>query len=215
MNAPDPTLLTPAEVAKRLGVSPITVRSWATKGWLAARATPGGHRRFRWEDVERLLLERGRSLLERGRSKVLVVDDDPQFRAYLVEMLSLLDGQLEIREAVDGFQAGLAMAEFHPDLVLLDYSMPGMDGAEVCRMLKAKPESAATRVVALTGLADPVVAQKMRDAGADEVVFKPAQPNRIREALAALGFPSTLAAPDTATDTTPAQAATAIPDGAG
>lgn len=178
--------LTPAEVAGLLGVSPITVRSWSAKGWLPSQVTPGGHRRFLREDVDRLQAGHRHPDPDKSPPKVLLVDDDQQFRGYLREALHVLDPTLVVREAGDGFQAGLALAEFRPDLVLLDYSMPGMNGAEVCRMIKARPDLAATRVVAVTGLTDPGVSQSIRDAGAADLLFKPVSLQRIREVLDAL-----------------------------
>jgi len=166
-------LLTPAEVAKRLGVSPITVRSWVAKGWLPAHMTPGGHRRFLWADVERLLEQRRQMATVPTPPKILVVDDDPQFRAYLLDALVTLLPQAALREAVDGFQAGMAMAEFQPDLVLLDYAMPGMNGAAVCRLIKSNPAYAGTRVVAVTGYADAGIHAALTDAGADQILLKP------------------------------------------
>ena len=175
--------LTPAEVASLLGVSPITVRSWSAKGWLPSQVTPGGHRRFLREDVDRLQTRNKQPDAANAPTKVLLVDDDDQFRGYLREALHALDPALAVREAGDGFQAGLAMAEFRPALVLLDYSMPGMNGAEVCRMIKASPEYAEARVVAVTGLTDPIISQSIRDAGADDLMFKPVSLQRIREVL--------------------------------
>lgn len=164
-------LMSPAEVGRRLGVSPITVRSWVSKGWLASLVTPGGHRRFLWTDVERLLAEKHRVVTP--PPKLLVVDDDPQFRAFLVDALNMLLPVASVREAMDGFQAGMLMAEFHPDLVLLDYAMPGINGAAVCRLIRSNTAYEKTRVVALTGYADSVIQAELMDAGADNVLFKP------------------------------------------
>lgn len=161
-------LMTPSEVAKRLGVSPITVRSWVSKGWLRSRVTPGGHRRFLWVDVERLMTEKRHA---QATCRILVVDDDPQFRAFLIDALNMLLPSAEIHEAADGFQAGMLMAEFHPDLVLLDYAMPCMNGAAVCRLIKSNITPA--RVVALTGYADSVIQAELINAGADKLLFKP------------------------------------------
>lgn len=176
-------LMTPSEVAKRLGVSPITVRSWVSKGWLRSLVTPGGHRRFLWADVERLVAEKRPA---QAICRILVVDDDPQFRAFLVDALNMLLPSAEIHEAADGFQAGMLMAEFHPDLVLLDYAMPGMNGAAVCRLIKSNKMLA--RVVALTGFADSAIQAELIDAGADKVLFKPLSLESIELMLEQLGM---------------------------
>lgn len=176
-------LMTPSEVAARLGVSPITVRSWVSKGWLRSRATPGGHRRFLWAEVERLIAERRPVSSTR---KILVVDDDPQFRAFLVDALEMLLPLAVIHEAVDGFQAGMLMAESHPELVLLDYAMPGMNGAAVCRLIKSNESPA--RVVALTGYADSIIQAELMEAGADKVLFKPLGLDALRLMLEQFGM---------------------------
>lgn len=180
--------MTPSEVAERLGVSPITVRSWVNKGWLASSVTPGGHRRFLWEDVEQFKTQR---LKEKARYKVcriLVVDDDVHFRAFMIEVLTTLLPDVEVREAVDGFQAGTAIAEFRPDLVMLDYSMPGMNGASVCRQIKSSEIYAATRIIAMTGHADLAIQAELKDAGADGLLLKPVSIQVIGDMLKKFDF---------------------------
>jgi excisionase family DNA binding protein len=166
-------LLSPAEVARRLGVSPVTVRSWVSKGWLLAHMTPGGHSRFLWSDVELLLESKRQAATLPVAPRILVVDDNPQFRAYLLDALATLLPTAAVRAASDGFQAGMDMAEFQPDMVLLDYAMPGMNGAAVCRLIKSNPAYADTRVVAVTGYADTGVHAALTEAGADRVLLKP------------------------------------------
>jgi len=174
-------LMTPAEVAKRLGISPITVRSWVAKGWLTSHMTPGGHGRFLWADVEQLIAQR-RDITLPAALKILVVDDDAEFRAYLVDALAMLLPAATLREASDGFAAGMAMAEFHPQLVLLDYSMPGINGAAVCRMIKSNKQYSGTRVVVVTGYADAATQATLTDSCADEVLLKPT-PLRVIEGM--------------------------------
>lgn len=165
--------MTPSEVAKRLGVSPITVRSWVNKGWLVSTVTPGGHRRFLWKDVEQFKAKRLKEKARETVCRILVVDDDAHFRAFMIEALAILIPDAEIREAVDGFQAGTAVAEFRPDLVMLDYSMPGMNGASVCRQIKSSEIYSSTRVIAMTGYADLTIQAELKDAGADGLLPKP------------------------------------------
>lgn len=179
--AGDGELLSPAAAAKMMGVSPITVRSWVNRGWLPAKTTPGGHRRFAREDVLALL---GRGLLPvRRHLRLLVVDDDIQFRSYLVELLGGLVADAEIEQAADGFEAGIKVAEFLPDVVLLDQSMPGLDGASVCRRIRGAPQHAAIRVIGITGHLDRRVEQEMLAAGAECVLHKPLDVAALRRLL--------------------------------
>lgn len=153
-----------------LGVSPITVRSWVTKGWLKSVNTPGGHRRFLQADLDSFIRER------RGIKppiKLLVVDDDVFFREFLVGAIKASDPSIEIQEAEDGFRAGMMMSEFMPDIVLLDYDMPGLNGAEVCRQIRANPLHAKSRVIGMTGHTSTVTDERLLAAGVDLILHKP------------------------------------------
>ncbi len=178
-------LMTPAEVAKQFGVSPVTVRTWVNKGWLKSTLTPGGHRRFSKDDVEQLLSERNkRHSGESPMVRILVVDDETAFRKFMVEAIESLLSDCEILEAADGFQAGLAVEKYHPELVFLDYAMPGMNGADVCRFIKKEEGYTATKIIAITGHADDFIKRSLLDAGADDVLYKPISIDTIQTTLA-------------------------------
>jgi excisionase family DNA binding protein len=182
----DAELLSPAEVAKMMGVSPITVRSWVNRGWLAATTTPGGHRRFTRQDVLALASQqRSQQPVGRRPLRLLVVDDDQQFRGYLLELLGELLPDAAVEAAADGFEAGVKVVEFLPDIVLLDQSMPGLDGASVCRRIRGVPQLAAIRVIGITGHLDRRVEQEMLAAGAECVLHKPLEVAALRQVLAA------------------------------
>lgn len=181
--AEDAELLSPAQVARMMGVSPITVRSWVNRGWLAAYPTPGGHRRFSRDDVLELVRQRGRQPETVARPRLLVVDDDAQFRGYLVELLADLLPHADVEQAADGFEAGIKVAGFQPDVVLLDQGMPGLDGASVCRRIRGAPQHAAVRIIGITGHHDNRVEQEMLAAGAERVLHKPLDVDALRQAL--------------------------------
>jgi two-component system cell cycle response regulator len=120
------------------------------------------------------------------KSRILVVDDEPFNRDLLVQELDMYD----TRVAASGEEALAMVAAEAPDLVLLDVMMPGIDGYEVCRRLKA--EDAATRfipIVIMTAL--DAVEDRIRgiDAGADDFLTKPVDQRelmaRIRTSLRA------------------------------
>lgn len=167
--------LTPNEVAELLMVSPAAVRQWAEKGELNALATPGGHRRFLPAEVERFARERGLTLNlgNGGALRVLIVDDDKQLRLYLVELLSGLQDEVVTETARDGFEVGLKVSEFKPQVILLDLMMPGLDGFQVCRQLKDGPNSKAIRVIAMTGHSSSENVEKILAAGAETCLAKP------------------------------------------
>jgi putative two-component system response regulator len=102
---------------------------------------------------------------------VLVVDDAPDNRVLLS---ALLKDTYEVQEAEDGETALDKVASPEaPDLVLLDISMPGLDGYEVCRRLKADPGTAKVPVIFLTALTQPTDERRGFDVGAVDYVTKP------------------------------------------
>ena len=102
---------------------------------------------------------------------VLVVDDEPN----IVQSLDFLRtaAGFEVRVARDGDTALAAVAERIPDLVLLDVMIPGRDGYEVCREIRANPDWRAVRIIMLTARGRQSERQKGIDLGADAYVTKP------------------------------------------
>jgi CheY-like chemotaxis protein len=80
---------------------------------------------------------------------ILIVDDDAELRQMLARMLASLP--CRILEAGDGLSALTLAAQEHPDLILLDLIMPGLDGWGVLKALKAEPATAAIKVLLVTG----------------------------------------------------------------
>jgi class 3 adenylate cyclase len=103
--------------------------------------------------------------------RVLIVDDDPNMVALLSRLLEK-EG-MKIDAEYDGEAALAHIAASQPDLVLLDIVMPGMDGFEVCRRLKADPATALIPVVLVTALEDHASRVRGIDAGADDFLCKP------------------------------------------
>ncbi|RKZ52413.1 MAG: hypothetical protein DRR16_10645 [Candidatus Parabeggiatoa sp. nov. 3] len=102
---------------------------------------------------------------------ILIIDDEIISR-YTIEAL-LESENYTLLFAEDGKQ-GLEKAEVMvPDLVLLDVMMPGMNGFEVCRHLRANPQLCLLPVVMVTAWDDPVARQRCLDIGATEVICKP------------------------------------------
>ena len=110
--------------------------------------------------------------------KILVVDDNAVSRELLRYVLKPLG--LEIVEAASGLEALERIAEVHPDLVLLDLDMPGLDGYGVLREMGRKPEWADLRVVAVTAYAMQTDRDKAIAAGFDGYVTKPINAAQVR-----------------------------------
>ena len=169
--------LTPNEVADRLLVAPVTVRLWATRGLLPSETTPGGHRRFRTQDVEEFIARR-RQMQERdaaGPSRILLIDDDERYTQALSTVLTARVPGLFVDTAADGFTAGIKCESLRPDVVTLDLRMPGMDGIEVCRLLRSMFGHDRLRIVVLSGTLTDDSIRKAQEAGANSCVEKTAR----------------------------------------
>jgi DNA-binding response OmpR family regulator len=106
--------------------------------------------------------------------KLLIADDEDGIRS-LVRM-TLESDAYEILEASDGDEALMMALEHQPELVLLDASMPGLSGFEVCRALKERPSTSGITVIMLTALAQESDRAKGEAAGADDYFTKPFSP---------------------------------------
>jgi len=104
--------------------------------------------------------------------RVLIVDDDAGLRAALTAVFRS-DHRYVVQAAADGHDGLARIAIFQPHLVLLDLQVPGVDGAEVCRRVKASADTRAIRVLAMSGLGDHQARRRMLAAGADAFLAKP------------------------------------------
>jgi response regulator RpfG family c-di-GMP phosphodiesterase len=114
---------------------------------------------------------------------ILVVDDDPNLRALLRTSFEV--AEIEVDEADSARSAATKIASRHPDVVVLDVAMPGVDGITFCRGLKADPITRGIPVVLLTG--DQIAESSGRDAGADAFLRKPFSPLALLTLVERLG----------------------------
>lgn len=105
-------------------------------------------------------------------TSVLIIDDDPVYRILLREVCHKL-GIGHIAEATDGQQGLSSIPAVKPDLILLDVVMPGIDGIEVCRRVRADPKNAETAILIQTGVTDEAKRMDGFQAGANDVITKP------------------------------------------
>lgn len=118
---------------------------------------------------------------------VLIVDDFEDNRVMYVEYLQFQG--FRVAEAVNGQEAIEQTQKLMPVVIVMDLSLPVMDGWEATRRIKADPKTKHIVVIALTGHAEPAHAKKARDAGCDDFIAKPCLPEalvaRIREHIGA------------------------------
>ncbi|WP_028049754.1 response regulator transcription factor [Cellulomonas sp. URHD0024] len=108
---------------------------------------------------------------------VLIADDDEDIRDLVAFKLEHLG--VDVVTAVDGTDALARVREHRPDLAVLDISMPGLSGIDVCRIIRAEPELSSTRVIMLTARAQENDVEAGFSAGADDYVTKPFSPREL------------------------------------
>ncbi len=179
-----------SEVARFCHVTPDTVRKWAEAGRIPVFKTPGGHRRIRRDDLIQFLQENGMPLggdLKADGMRVLVVDDEPAIVALIRRFLDDCGRLFDISVATDGFDAGHQLGVFQPSVVILDLRLPGVDGFEICRRIKASPASATTKIIAMTGIPDADINERIMNLGASTCLKKPFTSADFRQALQLVG----------------------------
>jgi len=110
--------------------------------------------------------------LESGKKKVLVVDDDGEIVELITEIL-LRDGRFELETASSGYEAGITTEQFQPDLILLDYMLPDINGNIVCQTIKKNPKLANTKVIIVSGVIKQDEIDQLLKFGAEDFIKKP------------------------------------------
>lgn len=171
------TVYTTGEVAQICKVSQQTVIRCFDSGRLKGFRVPGSRfRRIPRENLIQFMKDNNIPLdnLESGKKRVLVVDDDEAIVEMLVELLER-DGRFEVKTASTGYDAGLLTHEFRPDLVILDFKLPDINGNVVCRTLRSNPAFEHVRVIVISGVVDRDEIDELLAAGADDFLQKPFQ----------------------------------------
>jgi excisionase family DNA binding protein len=170
------------EVADICGVVNQTAINWIKNGFLKAFMTPGGQYRVYAEDLLAFLSSRGmRVPADLAESpddgpdwgRVLIVDDDQNINTLLKRYLGHRMPSWTVMQAFDGFEAGKLLSESRPGIVLLDISLPGIDGHKLCRRIKEDPTLGMPVIIAITGLTDEDLEETILREGADAFFRKP------------------------------------------
>ena len=182
------TVFTTGEAAEICKVSQQTIIRCFDSGRLKGFRVPGSRfRRIPRDALVVFMKENGipPDALESGKSKVLVVDDDPEIVELFVDVLER-DGRFEVRTADSGYTAGLITNEFKPDLIILDYMLPDINGNVVCRTLREREEFNTTKIIIVSGVVNQDEINDLLKSGADEFVKKPFNIEKIVERIGQL-----------------------------
>ena len=111
-------------------------------------------------------------LLDSGRRKVLVVDDDPEIVELMVDVLER-DGRFEVRTASSGYDAGVLTQEMCPDIMILDYMLPDINGNVVCKTIRQNSDFEHMRIIIVSGVINQEEIDQLLKVGADAFMKKP------------------------------------------
>ena len=182
------TVFTTGEAAEICKVSQQTIIRCFDNGQLKGFRVPGSRfRRIPREALYRFMKDNGipTDALESGKRKVLLVDDD----AELVELMSKVleeDGRFEVRVASNGFDAGMMVKEYRPDLIVLDVMLPDINGREVCHRVRADSTLEDVRILCISGLIEEDKVHELRLSGADDFMPKPFELDALIERMCTL-----------------------------
>lgn len=168
--------LSTLDIARLLGVSVGSVANWIDREQLKAGRTPGGHRRVLAADLVAFLRKHDLPIpaqLSRPKHKVLVVDDEDAVRALIADEIKDEFPHCQVLQAHDGFSAGEIVGSMRPDVILLDLRMPGIDGFELCKRVKARKENKGISIIAMTAQLSPKAEKRILDCGATTCLSKP------------------------------------------
>jgi len=172
---------TMSQAAKVCIVDRSTMHRWVNAGKIKSYSTPGGHKRILPQDLKIWLEKNGLPFhideLNNDKRKILIADDDISIQKYLKKILSGI--LIELEFASDGFEAGKKLVQFHPDLIILDLFMPGMDGFEVCRRVKEDKATSKTKILIMSGHGKKGNVEKALSLGADDFLEKPSSKKKI------------------------------------
>ena len=110
--------------------------------------------------------------LESGKRKALIVDDDVELVELIRDALEA-DGRFEVRIANNGFDAGMMVKEYHPDVIVLDVMLPDINGKEVCQRVRSDSALDDVRIICISGMVEQDKINELMAAGANAFQQKP------------------------------------------
>ena len=175
------TVFTTGEAAKICKVSQQTIIRCFDNGTLKRFRVPGSRfRRIPRDQLYAFMKENGipTDALESGQRKILIVDDDEELVELMVDVFKT-DGRFEIKTANNGFDAGMLVKEFLPDLVVLDVMLPDINGKEVCQRVRSDSTMESVKIICISGMVEQDKIADLMAAGANDFMNKPFTVDRL------------------------------------
>ncbi|MCL6501315.1 MAG: response regulator [Pirellulales bacterium] len=179
------TVFTTGEAAKICKVSQQTIIRCFDSGQLKGFRVPGSRfRRIPRDQLFNFMRDNGipTDALESGKRKVLIVDDDEELVELITDVLER-DGRFEIRKANNGFDAGMLVKEYRPDLIVLDVMLPDINGREVCQRVRNDSSMDEVKIICISGMVEEEKVQELRNAGANDFLHKPFEVEKLVERI--------------------------------
>jgi two-component system response regulator RpaA len=168
-------LYTTGEAADVCKISQQTVIRCFDAGRLEGFRVPGSKfRRIPRQSLIKFMKENNIPLdaIESGKKKVLIVDDDAEIVDLISDIL-IRDGRFETKTASSGYEAGISTQRFRPDLILLDYMLPDINGNIVCQTIRKNPEFENIKIIIVSGVVKQDEIEQLLKYGAEDFIKKP------------------------------------------
>lgn len=168
-------LFTTGEAAKVCKVSQQTIIRCFDSGRLEGFRVPGSRfRRIPRQSLVKFMKANNIPLdsVESGRKKILIVDDDAEIVELIADVL-VRDGRFDTKTAGSGYEAGISTNQFRPDLILLDYMLPDVNGNVVCQTIRRNPDFGNIKIIIVSGVIKQDEIDQMLKSGAEDFIKKP------------------------------------------
>jgi excisionase family DNA binding protein len=168
-------LFTTGEAAEICKVSQQTIIRCFDAGRLEGFRVPGSKfRRIPRKNLVRFMQDNNIPLdtIESGKRKILIVDDDAEIVELLEDVLEH-DGRFEVKTASSGYEAGMTTEKFRPELILLDYMLPDVNGNVVCQTIRRNPEFENIKIIIISGVVKQDEIAQLLKSGAEDFIRKP------------------------------------------
>lgn len=179
---------TTGEAAKICKVSQQTIIRCFDSGQLKGFRVPGSRfRRIPRAELFMFMRDNGipTDALESGKRKIMVVDDDVALVELITDMLER-DGRFEVRSVNNGFDAGMMVKEYHPDLLVLDVMLPDINGKEVYTRVRGDATMDDVKIICISGMVEQDKIEDLRQSGANEFLQKPFEMDHLIERMCGL-----------------------------
>ncbi|GAB4136753.1 MAG: response regulator [Planctomycetaceae bacterium] len=169
------TVFTTGEAAKICKVSQQTIIRCFDSGQLKGFRVPGSRfRRIPRDILYKFMKDNGipTDALESGKRKALIVDDDEELVELIRDVLEA-DGRFDVRVANNGFDAGMMVKEYRPDILVLDVMLPDINGKEVCQRVRSDSSLDDVKIICISGMVEKDKIDDLKEAGANDFMQKP------------------------------------------